>query len=236
MSGFHGPFGHFRTRTITHRFVCRHRTEVEVWPASAELVFRDERYAHPVNTQVQFDAVVLNAPSNQVVWRVHALDGGPGAGTIDPTGLYIAPAKGSLPWGFTEIVSATSVDDPFRRAWAEVVIVGLGPEPPPPPRVEIFPKWVRLYHLDGKHNSYIDTSNKKQLFRTLLFHADPAQLIWRKEGTQVGTGPAFLFHVTNADAATHEIDITVELSTTAGVKDHARVSLLDYSWPGIVSH
>ena len=236
MTGFNPPPGHCGKRTVIHRFVCRHQVEVEVWPATAELVFSDERFAHPVNTQVQFEAVVYNAPSNQVTWRIYSLDGGPGAGTIDETGLYIAPAKGSLPYGFTEIVSATSVDDPFRRAYAQVVVVGLGPEPPPPPRVEVFPKWVKLYHRDGHHNLYIDESNKKQLFETLLFHADPALLVWKKDGTQVATGPKYLYQVTDADKFKHEIDITVELSTTTGVKDHARVSLLDYLWPGIATH
>ncbi len=171
-----------------------------------------------------------------MIWRVHALDGGPGAGVIDETGLYIAPAKGSLPYGFTEIVSATSVDDPFRRAYAQVVVVGLGPKPPPPPRVEVFPKWVKLYHVDGHHNLYIDKATRNSFSEHLLFHADPSQLVWKKDGTQVGTGPEYLYQVTNADKFEHEIDITVELSTTAGVKDHARVSLLDYLWPGIVPH
>jgi len=234
MTGFQDRHSHGGRQTVIHHFVCRHRVEVEVRPATAELVFRDERYAHPVNTQVQFDAVVFNAPTNRVVWQVHALDGGPGVGAIDGSGLYIAPAKGSLPYGFTEVVTAISVDDPFRRAHAQVVVVGLGPEPPPPPRVEVFPNRARLYYRSGHHNDHIDDSNKMQLFRALLFHADPAQLVWEKNGSQVETGPEYLYRVVDTEPS--EFDITVRLTTTAGVEDHATVSLLDYSWPGIVPH
>jgi len=234
MTGFDGGHGCCGRPTVIHRFVCRHRVEVEVWPAGAELVFRDERYAHSVNTQVQFDATVFNAPTNRVIWQVHGLDGGPGAGTIDASGLYIAPAKGSLPYGFTEVVTAVSVDDPFRRAHAQVVVFGLGPEPLPPPRVEVHPSRARLYYRTGHHNDHIDESNKMQLFRALLFHADPAQLVWEKNAVPVATGPEYLYKVVDTDPS--DFDITVRLTAAAGVEDRAKVSLLNYSWPGIVPH
>lgn len=226
--------GHCGQQTVTHHYVCRHRVEVAVWPATAELVFRDERHAHPVNTQVQFDATVFNAPTNRVVWQVHGVDGGPGAGTVDASGLYIAPAKGSLPYGLTEVVTAVSVDDPFRRAHAQVVLVGLGPEPPPQPRVEVYPSRARLYYRTGHHNDHIDDSNKMQLFRALLFHADPAQLLWEKNSVPVAAGPEYLYKVVDTDPS--DFDITVRLSTAAGVEDRAKVSLLNYHWPGIVPH
>jgi len=63
------------------------------------------------------------------------LQGGPGAGTIDAAGLYLAPDKGSLPFGLTDIVVATSTDDPFRKAFARVAIVGWDPNQSPPPRL-----------------------------------------------------------------------------------------------------
>jgi hypothetical protein len=222
------------SHTVVHHFVCRHRVEVEVWPATAELLFRDERHAHPVNTQVQFDATVYNAPTNRVVWQVNGLDGGPGAGTVDASGLYIAPEKGSLPYGFTELVTAVSVDDPFRRAHAQVVVVGLGPEPPPPPRVEVYPNRARLYHATGHHNDHIDDSNKMQLFRARLYHADPTLLSWEKNAVPVASGPEYLYKVAAADPS--DFHITVKLTTVAGVEARAKVSLLDYTWPGIVPH
>src|ERR1700676_87332 len=120
---------HGRPNIVCRHIVCQHRVEVEVSPATAEVCFQDERFAHPFNTMVQFQAYVYNAPSNRVTWQGLNPQGGAGAGTIDAGGLYVAPLKGVHPYSLTDLVVATSVDDPFRRALAHVAIVGLGPEP-----------------------------------------------------------------------------------------------------------
>jgi hypothetical protein len=216
-----------------HRVICQHRIEVEVSPAAAEVSFRDERYAQPLEAQVQFSAFVYNAPSNRVTWRVLDLHGGPGAGTIDAAGLYIAPNKGSLPFGLTDIVVATSADDHFRKAFARVAIVGLGPEPEPAPRVEVYPHRTYLYYPAGYNNDYIDASNTMQLFRALVHHADPALVEWSISGVSVHTGPEYLF-TASGWPSTVRIDAKVP-ATTPPAADWATVSLLNYSWPGIMT-
>jgi len=221
---------------VCHRVICQHRIEVEVWPAAAEVSFRDERFAQPLEAQVRFSAFVYNAPSNRVTWQVLDLHGGPGAGTIDAAGLYTAPNKGSLPFGLTDIVVATSADDHFRKAFARVAIVGLGPEPAPAPRVEIYPHRAYLYNATGHDNSYIDSSKKMMLFRAMVYHADPAQVVWSVSGFgMVATGPEYPFPFTGSVwSQTVTIDATIPL-TTPLAKDSATVSWLDYTWPGMMT-
>jgi hypothetical protein len=213
--------------------ICQHRVEVEVWPATAEVTFRDERFAQPLEAQVQFSAFVYNAPSNRVTWQVLDLQGGPGAGTIDAAGLYLAPDKGSLPFGLTDIVVATSTDDPFRKAFARVAIVGLGPEPKPAPTIEVYPHRTYLYYPSGYNNDYIDGCNKMQIFRAMVCHADPALVEWSISGAPVHTGPEYLFTSSGWPSAVR-IDATVPVTTPA-VTDWATVTLLNYTWPGIVT-
>jgi len=218
---------------VCHHVICQHRVEVEVWPAAAEVSFRDERFAQPLEAQVQFSAFVYNAPSNRVTWQVLDLQGGPGAGTIDAAGLYLAPDKGSLPFGLTDIVVATSTDDPFRKAFARVAIVGLGPEPKPAPRIEVYPHRTYLYYPSGYNNDYIDGCNKMQLFRAMVCHADPALVEWSISGAPVHTGPEYLF-TSSGWPSNVRIDATVP-ATTPAVTDWATVTLLNYTWPGIVT-
>jgi hypothetical protein len=231
---------------VCHHVICQHRIEVEVWPAAAEVSFRDERFAQPLEAQVQFSAFVYNAPSNRVTWQVLDLHGGPGAGTIDAAGLYTAPAKADLPTGLTapysltDIVVATSVDDHFRKAFAHVEIVGWGPEPPPAPRVEIYPHRVYLYYQDGPYNNYIDPSNTMQLFRAIVHHADPAQVMWSISGVGVADtgpdyGPEHLF-TAPATGSAQEVRIDAKIpGTTPIAADSVTVSLSNYFWPGIVT-
>jgi hypothetical protein len=210
------------------QLVCEHRVEVEIYPALAEVCFRDERYSQPENAIVQFQASVYNAPSSGVIWKVLDVHGGPGAGTIDAAGLYIAPLKGTLPFGLTDIVVATSADDPLRQAYARVAIVGLGPEPKPAPRVEVYPHRVYLYYPAGADNAYIDASNNMQLFRAIVHNGDPNLLTWAPGGP---TGSEFLYQLTGAGA---EQTIHVTATLPGGVGDWATVTLLNYNWPGIV--
>jgi len=215
--------------------VCQHRVEVMVAPAVAEVCFQDERFAHPVNTSVQFQAFVYNAPTNRVTWTVKNLSGGPGAGTIDAGGLYVAPLKGFLPFGLTDVVVATSVDDQFRRAFAHVAVVGRGPEPKPAARIEVFPNRVHLYHPTGPHNEYIDLSNTMQLFRVIAKDADPALVQWRINDVDpvLANGPEFLWQAPGAGGV-QTVKVTARIPGSPPVTDFATVTVLNYSWPGIL--
>jgi hypothetical protein len=224
---------HGRPNIVCRHIVCQHRVEVEVSPATAEVCFQDERFAHPFNTMVQFQAYVYNAPSNRVTWQVLNPQGGPGAGTIDAGGLYVAPLKGAHPYSLTDLVVATSVDDPFRRALAHVAIVGLGPEPKPVPEIQVFPHRVYLYRPQGARNSYIDLSNTMQLFRVLARHSDPTQVQWNVDGgATVATGTEFLFQLSGTGGV-QQIRINAVIPGIPLVADWARVTVLNYDWPGI---
>jgi hypothetical protein len=73
---------------------------------------------------VQFDAVVKNASNSAVTWQVNLTTGGnPMVGTIDPTGLYTAPA--SVPSPPTVIVTAVLQSDSTKAGSSSVTIQGL---------------------------------------------------------------------------------------------------------------
>jgi hypothetical protein len=214
--------------------VCQHRVEVEVSPASAEVCFRDERFANPLDMMMQFQAFVYNAPTNRVTWQVLDVNGGPGAGTIDAGGLYVAPFKGLHSYSLTDVVVATSVDDQFRRAFARVAVEGLGPEPKPAPRLEVLPHRVYLYHPQGARNSYIDASNTMQLFRVLIRNADPAQVQWNVDaGPTTATGPEFLYKLSGSGPL-QTVKVNARIPGSPPVADWATVTLLNYDWPGII--
>lgn len=224
---------------VVHHIVCQHQVEIEVWPAEVEVYFQDERHVDPLNTQVRFDAVVYNAPSGKVDWSVQRVDGGPGAGSIDPTGLYFAPPKGALPHGTTDIVVATAADDPLRKAFARVSLVGEGPEPPAEPKLEIYPRQVYLYYrynqLAGQYNEYIDESNKMQLFRALIRNSDSTQVNWKVDGgvaPGAGNEPWYLYKAPDF-GSTREVTIEASLQADPGIQSEARVIQINYRWPDI---
>jgi hypothetical protein len=222
-----------RSNIVCRHIVCQHRVEVEVSPATAEVCFQDERFAHPFNNMVQFQAFIYNAPSNRVTWQVLNPQGGTGAGTIDAGGLYVAPLKGVHPYSLTDLVVATSVDDSFRRALAHVAIVGLGPEPKPVPEIQVLPHRVYLYHPQGARNSYIDLSNTMQLFRVLARDADPTQVLWNVDGgATAATGPEFLLQLSGSGPV-QTIKVNASIPGSPPVADWATVTLLNYDWPGI---
>lgn len=226
-----------RMPQVCHHVVCQHRVEVEVWPATAEVCFRDERFSNPVNAQVQFTASVLNAPSNKVTWKVLDLEGNPGKGSVNAAGLYLAPEKDSLPFGLTEIVVATSTDDIFRQAFARVTVVGLGPLPKPVPHIEIYPHRTHLYYWNEADNHYIDDSNKMRMFRAFIYDGEPgAQIQWKVNGANKAIGPEFLYvaPLTGTGDDTYQIT-AILVGTTPEISDQATVTLLNYRWPGIVS-
>ena len=232
---------------VVHHMVCRHQVEVAVQPPRAELYFHDERWVDPINTQLRFEAVVYNADRG-VTWQVLAPGGGPGAGTIDATGVYRAPDKGALASGTTDVVVATARADPLRKAFAWVTLVGLGPLPEPAPRIEIWPKHVTLFYANLHDNPYIDDSNKLFVFRAFPRHAAIPTVQWAiKAPTTVLAPGTVTLSSTDTDLCTYwapappsgppyppvEVTITAQLPAYSGVQDDATVVLLNYVWPGL---
>ncbi|NLI83735.1 MAG: hypothetical protein GX443_18935 [Deltaproteobacteria bacterium] len=160
-------------------------------------------------------------------------------GTIDESGLYVAPIKGTAPYAATDIVIATSVDDPMRKAFARVALVGLGPEPSPDPRVEIYPKRSCVYYRGNNssaiHNEYIDMSNTRQLFRAALYHSESKELQWLRDGSVVKSGsePGYLYEPASDKGLPGTVKIAVRLAVDHDVKDETTVLLINYLWPGI---
>lgn len=229
----------YHTPTIIHHGVCQHQVEIEVWPSEAEVYFQDERDVDPVNTQVRFDTVVYNAPSGNVLWEVKDISGEPGVGSIDPTGLYTAPPKGegvsSLPHGMTDIIIATAVDDPLRKAFARITLVGFGPAPVPKAKLEIFPKQVYLYYPSGHHNAYIDESNKMQIFRAIIRNSDSTTVAWEVNGNPApgaSQEPWYLYKTSYAN--TEKVTVKVSLVGDLNIQDEANVIQINYIWPGFV--
>jgi len=230
------------TFRVVHHMLCRHQVEVAVQPPRAELYFRDERWIDPIDTQIRFDAVTYNSDRG-VIWQVLAPDGGPGRGTIDATGLYQAPDKGALDSGTTDVVVATARADPLRKAFAWVTLVGLGPLPAPAPRIEIWPKRVKLFYPDSHGFAYIDDGNKRQVFRAFPSHAPDPRVRWLVNGAPpvpaVGTDPWFTYaapydgssYPANGSAY-EEVTVAAQLLADSSVQDEAKVTLINYAWPG----
>jgi hypothetical protein len=230
---YHGT--HCCHPVVHHHVVCRHQIEIEVTPENTEVYFADERYVDPINTQVRFDATVYNAPNNSVTWQVTDITGGPGAGSIDPTGLYTAPPKGSIPHGHTDIVMVTANADPTRRAYSKVTLVGQGPEPSPEPKLEIYPQVAYIYYRgtnSAPYNRYIDWSNKIQQFRTLIKNTSSTNVTWDMTGygaidnDGLYTAP---YEGSNSATAT----IKAHLTSDSSVRDEAKVILLNYYFIGL---
>lgn len=233
---------HAHPPVVIHRRVCQHQIEVEVSPASAEVYFRDERYVDPVNTQVRFEAVVYNAPSARVRWEVTDLAGHPGAGSIDPAGLYVAPPKGSLAHGTTDLVIATAVDDPFRRAVARVTLIGNGPETRPQPRIEIVPKVAHVYydknHTGDDHNEFMENSSKVRQFWARIKHSASRRVRWTFDGATPPDATDDPWYTYQAQAQPSGSDAIVEARVTLvdnpSVTDWGTLFLVNYRWPGIL--
>jgi hypothetical protein len=209
--------------------VCRHQVEIEVWPPRVEVHFNDDWTANPIDTQTRFEATVYNSDQGYL-WEVRALDGSPGQGTIDASGLYRAPTKGALPNGFTEIIVATAREDRLRKAYAWVTLVGFGPEPVTAPTVDIWPKRVNLYYRQGANNNYMDDSNKVRQFGAILRDSTDS-IEWLVNGASSGSGPWFLYQTPNT-GGTNTVTIRARLQTQHSIFDEAKVLLLNYSWPG----
>jgi hypothetical protein len=232
----HPHAGPCRPRRFDHWLVCQHQVEIEVWPASAEVYFRDERFADLVNTQARFEAAVYNAPNNEVKWEVRALDGSPGQGQVDSTGLYTAPNKGGLASGLTEIIVATPLADPSRQALAYVALVGRGPEPPSAATILVLPQRVNLYYRQGADSAWIDDSNQRQVFRAVVRNSN-STLKWFVGSSAVPEaehGALFYFEPAASSGPDTVIPIRAQLAADVSVSSEAKVVLVTYHWPGIV--
>ncbi len=224
------------TQKVIHRWISQHQIEVEVTPARAEINYRDEAYVDPMNTQVRFVATVYNASSSNVRWQVINGSGHAGEGSVDADGLYTAPIKGTRPYAMTDIVVATSMDDPQRRAYALVNLVGFGPEVPPEPRIEVYPRTAQVYYngnISGAYNHYIDQCNKEQVFRTITSNAGSDLVVWRKGGSVVGSNDPWYQLTSDWSGSGSVILLTAELKDHPGISDTAIVRQTNYYWPGI---
>ena len=222
---------------VYHHIICRHQVEIEVWPPRAEVHFRDDWTANVATAQVRFEAQVYNS-SQGYVWDVRDINGGPGQGTIDASGLYRAPPKGGLASGTTELVVASSREDPLRKAFAWVSLVGLGPRPAKAAEVAIFPRRINLYYGQDFKNAMIDDCNKRCQFQAIAFNTGdqvewwvnvqqpplPDNFVWK------GAGPWFLYE-TPPNGATSVITVRAQLQNNSAVFDDAKVSQLNYHWP-----
>lgn len=216
---------------VIHHVTCRHQVEVEVSPPRAELYFGDERWTDPINTQIRFEATVFNSGLG-IHWQVYDVAGGPGAGMIDATGRYQAPAMGSLTSGHTDVVVATSIEDPLRKAYAWVTMIGEGPLPAPKARIEIWPKRVNLYYHGVGYNDYIDVSNKIQLFRATICNSASQTVTWQVHSGAGVIDANGLFQAPNS-GSDHQLAIIRGYINSTTVYDEAKVVLLNYVWPGL---
>lgn len=235
MHRHHHPHQHGRRRGVTteiHRqVVCRHQVEIEVWPPRAEVQFHDDWTGNPANAQARFEAQVYNSSQGHT-WETRDLNGGPGQGTIDASGLYRSPPKGALASGTTELIVATSREDPLRKAYAWVTLVGLGPRPVEAAEVAVFPRRVTLYYRNGANNNLIDDCNKQRQFEATVFHTG-AQVEWLVNGALQGVvGPWFLYQ-TPASGASAVVTVRARLQGDPAVFADAKVSQLNYDWPGV---
>ena len=219
---------------VIHHVARRHRPEIEVSPRSTVLTFADERSANPADTRVRFEATTFNTCSTAVRWDVLDPAGGPGAGSIDNTGLYSAPEYAAGLDGHTDVIAATLVEEPLRTAYAWVTLVGLGPWSVPPVAVDLRPKTSCIYYPTGHDNAYIDASNTMQFFRATIRNSDPQPLEWLVDGVvQAGqTETVFLYRLFGA-GATKEVTVEVRVPAAPGASETAKVMQINYDWPGL---
>ena len=225
---------HPRVVEVVHHVTRRHRPEVEVWPPRAKVTFRDERSTNPANTMVRFEAKVFNVCSTAVKWEVLDPAGGPGAGSIDATGLYSAPLWANGLDGSTDLVVATLVEEPLRTAYAWVTLAGQGPWPVPVPLLQLRPKTAYIYYPSGDDNAYIDSSNTMQFFRAQLVNS-PSQVVeWRVDGVlQAGQAePVFQYKAAGAGVS-KLVTVQARVPGEPTAVDSAKLMLTNYHWPGL---
>jgi hypothetical protein len=218
---------------------CEHQVEIEVWPSRAEVYFADERNADPATSQVRFDAMVYNAPTSRVIWEVRDMSGNPGRGTVDNTGLYRAPSKGVLESGTTEVLCATAADDPLRKAFAYVTLVGKGPAVPPPPTILVVPRTAEIYfqgNINAQvHNQYMDPSKTVQRFEAIITNTQDQRVEWKFDGVvQSGHELPWIEYKAPATGNKSIVQILATLKSNPSISGKSQVTVVNYIWPGIV--
>lgn len=214
---------------VDHRRNCCNKIEIIIEPANSKVYFSDEAYVDPVNTQTRFSATVFNSSSTAVKWLVSSANGGPGAGSIDAYGLYTAPNKGLLANGYTDVVTAISLEDPTRRASALVTVQGEGPEPVAESIIEIYPKRVNLYFRHGAKNQYIDACNKSQRFDYRKINCPDDEVEWSSSYGMVDINGHYFAPDSGSTSSTAQVKVA--LKHDPGVYDTAFITLLNYYWP-----
>ena len=219
-------------RSVRRQVVCKHQVEIEVWPPRAEVRFSDDWTANPATTQTRFEAQVYNSGQGYS-WSVRAMDGSAGQGSVDASGLYRAPPKGALASGTTELVVATSREDPLRTAFAWVTLVGLGPRPAATAQLTVLPRRQTLYYGSGDNNDMIDDCNKRCEFQALAFGTTSA-VEWLVNGVPAGdpAGPGS-WYLAPSNGGTATVTVTARLQSNHAVSADAKISLLNYDWPGV---
>jgi hypothetical protein len=213
---------------------------VEIWPAAAEVYFADERCADPVTAQVRFEAVVYNSPTSRVIWEVRDLQGNPGKGWVDAAGVYHAPVKGALGNATTEIVSATAADDPLRKAFASVTLVGKGPAEPVVPTLLLLPKVATIFYppnaTTGKYNDYMNPASTEQVFQAVIGRTEDREVIWTINSVdQAGYFQPWYRYQATGSGSGAQVPIKVRLKNHPEIVDTAWVHVINYNWPGIVA-
>jgi hypothetical protein len=161
--------------------------------------------------------------------------GGAGAGSIDATGLYQAPVKGALQSGHTDVVVATSIENPLRKAFAWVTLVGVGPAAQPVAEITVRPKSVYLYYPQNAsaadRNEFIDISNTMQMFRASVRNSNAA-VEWLVNGAVTANpapAPLFLYRVNGSGPITVVV-VGARLAGQPAVIDEAKVVQINYRW------
>jgi hypothetical protein len=226
---------HCTPRTFSHHITCQHQVEIEVWPKNAEVNFRDERYCNPTNTQVRFYATVFNASGCVVDWRVYALDGTPGLGIVDASGEYTAPETGFLTSGYTEVVVATSKDDPMRSAAAYVSVVGFGPEPQPVATISLLPRRASIYYREFYNNSFIDESNTMVMCEAIV-HNSTTGIVWKIDNAAApdATSSRFYCYKAPLSGSDKTVIISADLNGSLSASAQAIITVVNYKWPGVI--
>ena len=144
--------------------------KVTISPTSANLV---------TGASEQFTATVTGTANTAVTWSVAGqINGNSDVGTIDATGLFIAPLN--IPSANSVLVSATSVADSTKMASATVTFLN-----PPPVLTSISPAKIApgTFELTLNGTGFVNTSSA-------TFGGVPLTVIYGSPNSLVGIGSA----------------------------------------------
>ena len=78
----------------------------------------------------------------------------------------------------------------------------------------------------------MDDSNKRQIFRAFPANTADPRVRWLVNGAPQGVTDPWFTYVAPGGGGTAEITVSAQLLTDAAVQDEAKVTLLNYDWPG----